>query len=130
MKTIVTTAVVVAALTVPAFAEGDIAGDESLGQAYGTINSSLQDLYWTRRDSFGQVSMAQGELRPSAAPARASAKTKVRSEGASAKVPSQGASAKVPSQGASAKVPSEGAGAVGGLGFTPAGSGMDGGNRK
>jgi hypothetical protein len=129
MKTLLTTAAVIAALTVPAFAEGDIAGDESLGQAYGTINSSLQDLYWTRRDSFGQVSMAQGTLRPSKAPAAASKKT------AKTKVPGENTSAQgermVAPVGSGTKVPGEGTSAQGGgLGFTPAGSGMDGGNRK
>jgi hypothetical protein len=97
MKTFLTTAAIVAALTLPAFAEGDTTGSEAWGEANGSFKLSKQDpdLANPILGSRGTQAMAQGRLPRAQAPSSTS--ISANSEG---------------------------------LLFTPASSGMDGGNRK
>jgi len=120
MKRLLTAAAIVTALTVSAFAEGDTAGSEAIGEGIGTARASTQDLTALQSLS-GQGAMAQASIQPtSGRHAMASAK-KVKGESAQA-------SAKLKGESANASA-SDNASAGGGF-FTPRSSGMDGGSRK
>jgi hypothetical protein len=59
MRMFMTTAAMMAALTVSAFAEGDLLGTEAQGEADGSFKASLQQPIGS---SPGQFAMAQGNL--------------------------------------------------------------------
>jgi hypothetical protein len=118
MKTFLTTTAIVAALTFSAYAEGDINGDEALGEANGTVKASTQDLSGPQ-GLIGQYAMAQAQ--PQGTLSRSK---NVKSKGA--------ASAKA--QKASAQAKGANASAQEVIDKTPENlkspAGMDGGNRR
>jgi hypothetical protein len=59
MRMFVTTAAMMAALTVSAFAEGELLGTEAQGEADGSFKASVQQPIGS---SIGQSAMAQGSL--------------------------------------------------------------------
>lgn len=79
MKTVITTATVVAMLTLPAFGEGDPTGSEAFGEARGSFKMSAQEqpdalAIQASSIALGQQAMAQGELPRAKASSKASAK--------------------------------------------------------
>ena len=100
MKTLITTAVIVAALTLPSLAE--TTGTEAAGEANGSVRASTQE----REALIGQIAMARGTI--------------LQHPGATARADASGSTALESSSGAEDS----------GVFFKPASSGMDGGNRK
>jgi len=119
MKTFVAT-VIVAALTLPAYAEGDLTGSEAIGEANGSVKlSTAQSSEIPTASSIGGLAMAQGSLQETKAPATKS-KKRVAKAKASGELKASGEKARAEA--------TDDSGASAALAKSP--TGMDGGNRK
>jgi hypothetical protein len=130
MRMFVTTAAMMAALTVSAFAEGDLLGTEAQGEANGSFKASIQQpTAPILQDSLGQQAMAQGSLPSDKSKAPKISKTKhLNAKGAASHASAIKASAK----GNSVKQNKDEL--YNDTGYSPESlkspTGMDGGNRK
>ena len=116
MKRLLTSVVIVTALTVSAFAEGDPTGSEAIGEANGSAKASTQNLAALQSLSGGGT-MAQAKIQRT--------KGKGHDAMASAKIKGD-----AKAKGESSQASAGGKVSTGGGVFSPLGSGMDGGNRK
>jgi hypothetical protein len=128
MRKFVTTAAMMAALTMSAFAEGDATGTDAQGEANGSFKMSSQQQIGSSGSSLGQLAMAQGSLPGEQTKSSKASKTK----NLKAESPKSGAGSKASATKANAKqISNEPANDTG---YSPESlkspTGMDGGNRK
>ena len=127
MRMFVTTAAFMAAMTLSAFAEGDLIGTEAQGEADGSFKASAQEPSgFIAQDSLAQSAMAQGTL-----PSDKIVKTSKPSKSSKAKLlHAKGAASHASATKASAKQGD----LLNDTGYSPellkSPTGMDGGNRK